>query len=99
MSVNVSTTTNVLTVSSILHPKAQGMVVIYHQCIYANESVVMSSICVSSNENQTAVVSIHVNADCYHVAVFGVTADYSIEESPAAVKTTYINRVQNKSKP
>ena len=66
------------------HLNVQGIVVIYHRCIDTNESLELSRVYFSIDQAET-VASISVEAGCYHVAVFGVTAEYRIEESPANV--------------
>lgn len=84
----IKTTTNKLIISSTLHCDAQGIVVIYHRCI-ENKSVILSTVhhsSITSNQNQTIIsVESDVDAGCYHVAVFGLTMEYRVEEMPVKV--------------
>ena len=85
----ITTTTNKLIVSSTFHCDAQGIVIIYHQCI---ESIILSTVhhSVTSNQNQT-ITSVGVDPGCYHVAVFGLTMEYRAEEMPAEVSCVRVN--------
>ena len=85
-SVTITAITNRLIISSTFYQNtAQGLVIIYHQCIENNKNLTVSSVHVSLNHQNQTVMSIDVDAGCYHVAVFGITAEYSSEEPPASV--------------
>ena len=90
----ITVSTNRLIISSTFYRNTQGLVVIYHPCIENNENIAVSSLHISLVQNKT-ITSIDVDAGCYHVAVFGVTAEYSSKESPASVARV---RVPDKSK-
>ena len=67
----------------------QGIVVIYHECNENNNSLVLSTAYFNSYENDT-MVTIDVKPGCYHVAIFGVTGAYRVEESSAKVVCIHV---------
>ena len=68
------------------HKNVQGIVVIYHQCADTNKNLELSTVHFNTRVGQNeTMASVSVEAGCYHVAVFGVSAEYRVEESPAKV--------------
>ena len=61
-----------------------GIIIIYHECNENNKSLILSTAYFNSYGNHT-VVTIDVKPGCYHVAIFGVTEGYKVEESSAKV--------------
>ena len=83
-SVIVTAKSNKLIISCTHDLSTLAIVVIYHHCVNANETLELSTIVFNANGNQTE-ASIGITSGCYHIAVFGVTPEYRIEESPTKV--------------
>ena len=84
-SLTVSTLGNKLIISlGTVSRSTQGITVIYHECNENSKSLILSTAYFNSHKNDT-MVTINVRPGCYHVAIFGVTYGYRVEESLAKV--------------
>ena len=84
-SLTVSTIGNKLVISlGTVSQSTQGIIVIYHKCNENSKSLILSTAYFNSHENDT-MVTINVRPGCYHVAIFGVTRGYRVEESSTKV--------------
>lgn len=86
-SLTVSSVGNKLVISPrTVSQNAQGIIVIYHECNGNNNSLILSTayLNINSFKNDT-MVTINVKPGCYHIAIFGVTGGYRVEESAAKV--------------
>lgn len=87
-SLAVSSMGNKLVISPrTVSQNAQGIIVIYHECTGNNNSLILSTAYlnfINSFKNDT-MVTINVKPGCYHIAIFGVTGGYRVEESAAKV--------------
>ena len=84
-SVTVSTLENKLVILlKRVDENTQGIIVIYHECSENSKNLILSTAYFNCYENHT-MVTVNIKPGCYHVAIFGVTEGYTVEESSAKV--------------